>query len=485
MIRRAPQEAQDHRYDLIVVGGGIYGCMLTLESARRGLRPLLLERDDFGQHTSGSWLRILHGGLRYLQNLDLPRHIESVRERRWFLRNFPDLVEPLRCVMPLYGRGLRRRWAMAGALAANDALSWYRNRGVGADRRLPSGRTLASKEVLKLGPSVRADGLAGGALWYDAVARRPERLVMEVIRWAVAEGATVANHVEVLRLQGTGGRVTGVRAVDRFAGRELSFQGAVVVNCAGPWSEQLAEALDGSKAGLFTPSLAFNVVIDREPDFQGALAVEASQPGARTHFVYPAYGGILAGTFHGPTGDRNATRPSREMLDAFKRELHDSMPGLGLASAPIRHVFSGQLPVRRENTVELSRRAVIHHHADHRGMKGAVSVSGVKFTTARRVALQLLSDLERRGQLSVGPVSSRPRPEPVAVPEADRLREMTPRQLQALVRDFVAREAAVSADDVMVRRTDWSLHPEVAGNLNDDVHDAVADELRDSGEEAR
>jgi glycerol-3-phosphate dehydrogenase len=458
--------------------------MLALESARRGLRPLLVERDDFGQHTSGSWLRILHGGLRYLQTLDLPRHIESVRERRWFLKNFPDLVEPLRCVMPLYGRGFRRRWILGGALAANDVLSWYGNRGVRHDRRLPMGRTLSTEEVLRRGPSVRTDGLAGGAEWYDAVARRPQRLLMEITRGAAAEGATVVNNVEVLGLQGVRGRVSGVRAVDRRSDEEFRFQAPVVVNAAGPWAEELAETLDGSKSRLFTPSIACNLLLDRTPDFEGALAVEAPHPGARTYFVYPAHGGILAGTFHGPTSGEQATTPSSEMLDTFRRELDDSMPVLKLGSAPIRHVFSGRLPVRLEQTVHLSRRPVIHHHADHGGMNGAVSVSGVKFTTARAVALRVLSDLKRRGQLSPGPISRRPRPEPVTVPDAHTLETAGPQEIRDLVRHFVSREAARSMDDVLLRRTDWIFDSGRSSYLRQEVRDAVAGRLLGSDDEA-
>ena len=475
MIERAPQEAQHRPHDLIVVGGGIYGCMLALESARRGLRPLLLERDDFGQHTSGNWLRILHGGLRYLQTLDVRRHVESVRERRWFLRHFPELVEPLHCVMPLYGRGLRRRWVMAGAVALNDGLSWYRNRGVRQDRRLPAGRTLSREEVLDLAPSVRADGLRGGVLWYDAVTRRPQRLLMEVLRWAVAEGASAANYVEVLGLQQVDGRVRGVTALDRVSDRELVFRAPVVVNCAGPWSEALAATLDRRIEGIFRPSLAFNVLLDRAPDFEGALAVEAPRPGARTHFLYPAYGRILAGTFHAPAAEPGEAVPSPDMIDRFVGELDEAMPGLDLASAPVLHVFSGQLPVREEGTVDLCRRATVDHHADRGGAEGLVSVSGVKFTTARRVAERVLSELEARGQLKRGAVSQRPRPEAEPVPEARALRHAGPERVRRLVRSLATREAARFSDDVMLRRTAWGLDPGRGENLLHLVNDAMAD----------
>jgi glycerol-3-phosphate dehydrogenase len=469
---------------MIVVGGGIYGCMLALETARRGLRPLLLERDDFGQHTSGSWLRVLHGGLRYLQTLDLPRHLESVRARRWFLRHFPDLVEPLQCVMPLYGRGLRRRWPMAGALTADRTLSWYRNHRVRGDRILSRGRTLSSNEVLRLGPSIRTDGLEGGALWYDAVTRRPQRLLMEILRWAVAEGAQVVNHVEVVGLERDGDRATGVRAVDRVTGGDLTLTAPVVVNCAGPWSERVAGVLGGGgREGLFIPSMAFNVLFDREADFEGALGVEARHPGARTYFAYPAYGGILAGTYHAPgtgggagTGKGTGT-PDGEDLDTFRSELDEAMPGLGISSASMLHVFSGRLPARRRGTVELSRHPVIRHHGDHGGPVGLVSVSGVKFTTARQVALRVISALERRGHVSVGEPSSRPRPDPVVVPDPEALAETAPDRLSGLVRWFVSSEAAGTVDDVLFRRTGWGFDPRAPDTLRRLVDEALSDAL--------
>ena len=109
-------EVAPDEYDLIVIGGGVQGIMLTLEGSRRGLRVLLLEKADWGSGTTYNWLRILHGGLRYLQTADLPRFIESVRERGWFLEHFPDLVAPLPCVMPLYRSGSRSPTLMAAAL---------------------------------------------------------------------------------------------------------------------------------------------------------------------------------------------------------------------------------------------------------------------------------------------------------------------------------------------------------------------------------
>ena len=127
-IIREPLDAVKKKYDLIIIGGGIYGTMLSLEASRRGLLSLLLERDDFGQHTSFNSLRIIHGGLRYLQSLDLHRFRESVSERKWFLKTFPHLIKTLPCLMPLYGNGLYHPFVLRTALLMNDILSYNRNR---------------------------------------------------------------------------------------------------------------------------------------------------------------------------------------------------------------------------------------------------------------------------------------------------------------------------------------------------------------------
>ena len=123
MIRRDPVAVDRSHFDLVVIGGGVYGIALALEAARRRLGVLLVERRDFGGETSWNSLHIIHGGLRSLQTMDLHRFREMVTERRWWLQEFPDLVEPLPCLMPLYGRGLRRPGVLRIALRVTDLLS--------------------------------------------------------------------------------------------------------------------------------------------------------------------------------------------------------------------------------------------------------------------------------------------------------------------------------------------------------------------------
>jgi glycerol-3-phosphate dehydrogenase len=302
----------------------------------------------------------------------------------------------------------------------------------------------------------------GGALWHDAHAPRPQRLLMEVLRWAASEGALAANYVEVLELLEADGVVTGVVARDRVKGESLTFRSGVVVACAGPWSTELSGRLDRPLPGLFTPSLAFNVLFDRVPDFDGALAVTAPRAGARTYFLLPAHGGLLAGTYHAPVapGTVGVVEPAAELTAAFAAELDQAVPGLQLGSARARHVFWGHLPVRREGTVDLLGREVIHDHGAGGGPRGLFTVSGVKFTVARAVALRTLRAIERFGCQVSRSDAMAARPRPFSVPDVASLLSMAEHDTEAaeeLVRRIVEDESVVHEADLLLRRTDWAL----------------------------
>ena len=167
-INSDAQSAARTEFDLIVVGGGIHGVMLTLEASLRGLKTLLLEKGDFGGATSFNSLRIIHGGFRYLQHADLPRLLDSARERYWYLKHFPDLVQPLPCLMPLYGAGLRRPALLGPALAVYEHLTARFNRHLPSSHCIPAGRILSAAETLAACKLLRREGLQGGALWHDA-----------------------------------------------------------------------------------------------------------------------------------------------------------------------------------------------------------------------------------------------------------------------------------------------------------------------------
>ena len=456
---RDPIGLDGEPFDLIVVGGGIYGSTLALEAARRGMRPLLVERDDFGQHTSANSFRILHGGLRYLQTLNLRRFFESVSERRWFLRAFPDHVSPFPFLMPLYREGLRRPSILRTALKANDFLSSARNRGVRADCGISPGRILPPEEVRSLYPGVPCEGLAGGGLWHEAIMAQPQRIIMEILRWGESRGAVALNYVSAEEVQTEAGAVKGIWARDRVSGRRVQFHAPVVVNCCGPWVRDFLKRADRDLPRLFHRSLAINLYLDCPPDFEVGLGVSARGRGEQTYFLYPWRDGVMAGTYHVPSsGISGRMDPSRAHVEAFLGRLRDAVPSLGASADRVLHVQWGELPVVKEGTVGLSAREIIHEHGRAGGPEGLLSVSGVKFTVARRVAVRVLRRLRRRGLLpnSVSPADSPPPSLPTpTLAEALGLMENDPDRLDDLVRRIIETESVLHIEDLLLRRMDW------------------------------
>ena len=166
MIRNLSQ-LQGRKFDVLVVGGGIYGVCTAWDAALRGLSVALVEKGDFGSATSSNSLKIIHGGLRYLQHADLKRVRESTAERRTLMRIAPHLVHPMPCLMPTYGHALKGKEAMAVALFLNDLVCFDRNGLSDPQKHIPRGRVISKKECMSLIPGVNERELSGGALWYD------------------------------------------------------------------------------------------------------------------------------------------------------------------------------------------------------------------------------------------------------------------------------------------------------------------------------
>ncbi|MGH8295049.1 MAG: FAD-dependent oxidoreductase [Steroidobacteraceae bacterium] len=380
-------------YDLLVIGGGVYGACAAWEAALRGLSVALIEAGDFGGATSSNSLRTLHGGLRHLQRLDLKHMRESVRERREWLRLAPHLARPLRFVLPTYGQGLRGPLIMRAALWVNDALSADRNRAVREDRRLPRGRILSESAARAALPGIELAGCNGAAAWYDAVCLDTERLLLSVITAAVGAGAEVANYVRATGLLAQRCRIRGVHARDELSGREMEIRAKFLINAAGPWVEDWLPAGAGRpKEPMFRASRAFNLLTRPLPFSDGVgLTVRARGAGETTYFVLPWNGHSLIGTRHLRCDP--CTRTSdvmREEVLAFVRDLNTVLGAHRLTGADVRGVFAGLLPEEQDNAgarVALERDPQVIDH-EPAGLRGLVSIVGVKWTIAPAVAAQ-------------------------------------------------------------------------------------------------
>jgi glycerol-3-phosphate dehydrogenase len=383
-------------FDVVVVGGGIYGLTIAYDAAQRGLSVALVERDDFGSGASFNHLRTIHGGLRYLQSLDIRRARESTHERRTTARIAPHAVRPLSFALPLYRSLMRGKMAMRAGFVLDRILSAGRNRGVPPSHRLPGGRVFSRSRAAQTFPGLRRQGLTGAAVFYDYVTTEPDRFTFSFALAAAEHGAVLANHVEASALLVDGKRVTGVSAGDTLGSRTVEVGARLVVNATGGRVDRLLKPL-GIATGI--PMLkAMNLVTRRDA---GDEALGGRSPSGRNLFLVPWRDRALFGTWESDrTCDPDDTTVSESDVTAFIGELNQAFPALDLTPADITLVHRGVVPaVVRGDRVSLEGHEQIRDHATQ-GVEGLVSVAGTKFTTARAVAQRVtdmvLSKLEQK-----------------------------------------------------------------------------------------
>jgi glycerol-3-phosphate dehydrogenase len=382
-------------FDVLVVGGGIYGLAIAYDAAQRGLSVALIDRGDFGSGSSFNHLRTIHGGLRYLQTLDLSRARESVRERRAMATIAPHAVKPMPFALPLYRSLTRGRLAMRAGFALDRLVSFDRNRGVVPSHRLPAGRVVSSDTAAQCYPGLRRSGLTGAAVWYDYVATEADRLTFSFALAAAEHHAVLANHVEAAALNIDGGRVVGVRAVDTLdaAGRsELMVRAQVTVIATGGLTDSLLGPI-GASTGM--PTLkAMNVVTRREA---GDVALGGKAPSGRNLFLVPWRGRALFGTWESAEAcDPGAATVSASELADFMSEINAAFPSLDLTREDVTLVHRGIVPAvaGKDGRVALEGHERVRDHAvegtggtqGSTRLDGLVSVAGAKYTTARGVA---------------------------------------------------------------------------------------------------
>jgi glycerol-3-phosphate dehydrogenase len=385
--------------DVLVVGGGITGACVALEAARRGLRTGLVERGDFGGGATANCLKIVHGGLRYLQRLDVRRARASAQARSEWLRSAPHLVEPLPVLLPTYRGRFPPRAALAAALPLNEFLSRDRNEDVLPERQIPAARLLSAREVVELEPLAGGPGLTGGVLFHDALIHSPERLALEVVQAARAAGALALSRVEFLGPIIDRGQVAGARLRAAGSGDGLEVRCRWIVNAAGSASSTLAARFGDEAAAAQRYSVALNVVT-RLPARR--VAFGAAGAGGRL-FVVPWRGQSMVGTDHVEyCGDPATFSLQPEHVERFVDRVRAAVPELGLDASQVAVVHAGLLPVSGGPTALLGRHRIIDH-AGH-GCAGAFSVVTVKLTTAADVARELVARLR---PAAAGPAGGR------------------------------------------------------------------------------
>lgn len=401
-MKRNLAELSNRVFDILIIGGGIYGASAAWDAASRGLSVALIEKGDFGGATSSNSLRIIHGGLRYLQHGDFKRMRESIHERMVLMRIAPHLVHPLPCVMPTYGHALKGKEVMAIALFLNDLVGFDRNGLRDPQKILPRGRVISKAECQKLIPGLEEKNLTGGALWYDAHVYNSERMLLAYLHSAAHAGAQVANYVTASGFLVKEKAVFGVKARDVFSQSDFDIRARLVINNSGPWVNNVLGMADGLYSGKnVLLSKTMNLVLRRQiiPDY--AVGVPSKfefvdsdaviNKGARLLFMKPWRNVTVVGTTHAPYhGDPEDLRVTEKDLQDFIDELSAAYPPAGLSRQDVAFFNWGLLPMEgfnpRGGDVRLLKQYILRDHQQADGIAGLMTVVGVKYTTARDVA---------------------------------------------------------------------------------------------------
>lgn len=379
-------------FDVIVVGAGINGAGIARDAALRGLRVLLLDKGDVGSGTTTWPTRLIHGGLRYLEHGEVGLVRESLRERERLLHNAPHLVHPLPLLIPVYEGDTRRPLTIRAGMLAYDALS--------LDKSLPRHRMLGRTATLRRAPGLLADGLLAGALYYDAQAEYPERLVLENALDAVEHGAILKTYHRVDRITTWAGKVTGVAGVDVLSGEAFHATSAVVLNVAGPWVDEVLTGVENAPGQRYMGGTkGTHLIVDPFPGAPTTGLYAEARLKHRPFFVIPWNDAYLVGTTDTRyTGDLDHVTATDDEITWILQELNLLFPKANLTRDNVQYSYAGVRPLpiapgKDEGAV--TRRHVVVNHAERGEAAGLYSIIGGKLTTYRSLAEHAVDIAER------------------------------------------------------------------------------------------
>ena len=504
MIERAQavQAIGESEWDLVVVGGGITGAGVALDAATRGYSVALIERADYASGTSSRSSKLVHGGLRYLQNFDLGLVREALLERQLMVALAPHLVRPLPLVVPAFG-GARPDRLMGVGLNLYDVMSVTDRRSAGDRLRSRRGRRarrgdgestertgktaeqpspthaggpwgperwsperhrmITGEEVIELLPALAPREPTGGYLFYDCQTD-DVRLVLTVLGEAERFGAVCANRVRAQEVLEREGRACGVRALDSESGETIEIRAANVVNATGVWADTLTGA-DSELPGI-RPSRGTHIVLTHEDlPLSGGAIVPAGE--GRSIFALPWLGRTLVGTTDRDyEGELEHVQPDAQDIEYLLRAIDDFF-GCALTDSDLAGAFAGVRPLIAsgdpKKSVDISRRAELYEERS-----GMLTITGGKLTTWRRMAKATVDRLvERDARDAPCRTQEIPLGQAVDPDELTRVRGVPERSYSALAGryGYAAREVLALAAE----------RPELAGPIVADLPDLFAE----------
>ncbi|HEV8613739.1 MAG TPA: glycerol-3-phosphate dehydrogenase [Gemmatimonadales bacterium] len=376
-VRATLRDLGAERADLLVIGGGITGAGIARDAALRGLRVALVEARDFGSGTSSRSSRLIHGGLRYLEQGRLHLVMESLRERAILLELAPHLIRPLPFVLPFFRSDRVPGWKARLGLTLYDLLA-----GRGNVRRH---QTLGKRALLEIEPLLRESGLTGGALYYDAQCD-DARLTLAVIRAAARAGARVANYTQVAELLREGDSVTGARLRDEHTGAQGETRARIIINATGPWTDAVRQLEAPGAAPILRLTKGVHLIVPQARIGNQHAILFTSPLDGRVMFVLPWNEWTYVGTTDtDSTAVPDAVTADETDLVYLLRSANAMFPGAHLGPEDVVSSWAGLRPLLGADPGAPAS-LLSREHRILRGPLGMLTIAGGKLTTFRSMA---------------------------------------------------------------------------------------------------
>ena len=371
-------------FDVLIIGGGITGAGLALDAAARGLKTALVEKRDFAAGTSSRSTKLIHGGLRYLEQFDVALVREALLERSVLARIAPHQAEAFPFVIPIYAdrqRNYDHPLIMRAGLFLYDLLAGRQN--------FAKHRRLSREEALRLAPQLDPRGLKGAFLYYDALTN-DSRLVIEIVKAAHQQGAAIANYTRVESyLRDADGKITGARVLDELSGERIELRARVTINATGIWMEEMIRLDGGSAEGLkkkLRPAKGIHLTIAANRLKVDAAWLIPSLTGHRFYFVVPWEGRVNIGTTDTDySGGKDFPQAEHDEVAEILNAINSYFPEANLDPSDVISAWAGLRPLisdaNAKDTTKVSRKEEMIETAD-----GLISIGGGKLTTYRAMA---------------------------------------------------------------------------------------------------
>ena len=398
LCKRQLNQLTEHKFDVVIVGGGITGAWLALHCVKQGYKTALIEKTDYGSQTSAASSKLLHGGIRYLQQMQFDKVRESALERAEFIYAAPHLSSSVPFVVPTYADFKRSKFFLRCGMLAYQILCIGQNAVIGSkEQQLPGARAISAKQLNQI-CDLENEPHTGAVVFHERHMIDSERMVLAIVQTARELGAKIFNYVAATDFLGDQAAVTGVLARDQLEGAEFEIHSSLVVNAAGPWVDGLNSKLRNAEKAPRINSFALGSHIITRQICDHAIALTTKHQagskidrGGRHVFAIPWRGYSLIGTSYDEVDSANGdVSLQTEHVEQLIEAINDAMPKAQLSRDDIVSGYSGLYDYRTDNikstVYQGSGEYQVIDHQSANQVSGLVTALGAKFTTGRKVS---------------------------------------------------------------------------------------------------